>query len=110
MWFTLGTTTTCRLEDKIELVTSLCYLTDVLKKADKNKYKSSVDVLNVIYKKQLDKGSEAGFEDFLVGLSVICDDFMFGVQSGTIPKPNGCENAADVVKKIKILVEQWLPF
>lgn len=108
-YFSSGAMTTESFEDKIELYKLICFLTLQMKNKDPLKYKSSLDVLEKIYNREIDKTSDAnGLDNYLIGLSIVCDDLLYGIYS--IQKPENFKNGNEIVDKIKNLIEQWMPF
>lgn len=108
-WFSSGTNTTCSFKDKLELYTLICYLTQQMKAKDPIKYGSALKVLTAVFKKDFSMPSENGEDKYIVGLSIICDDLLWGTED-PIPAPTGYKNGNEIVLRIKQLVEQWLPF
>lgn len=106
--FSSGALTTCKFNDKIELYTLICYMTQVMKKQNPVKYKNSLDFLHEMFGQNLEK-VEGSQKPYIEALSVICDDLLYGVID-FIPCPGEYTNCKDIVLRIKQLVEQWLPF
>lgn len=102
----LGTMTTGKIEDKLELFKLLCFLTQQLIKKDPVKYGKPIDVLNLLYENKLKNNSEA-FKNYIDSLGILCEDLLYGVNE--IQNP-GFTNSKDIILRIKQLIEQWIPF
>lgn len=103
-YFSSGNNTTQSFNDKMELLTLICFLTQQMKKKDSEKYTCAKDVLDMIFKDSL----EWSDSDYVIGLGIVADDLMFGTNE--ISKPANYNNAKEIVNRIKELVEQWMPF
>ena len=107
--FSSGAMTTESFSDKIELLHLLCFMSFKMQEKDSFKWDSSLKVLEYILDKTIDTSINAnGFDNYLVGLSIICDDLMYGCKE--IPKPEKYSNGQEVAKKIKSLIDQWCAF
>lgn len=102
----LGTMTTGRFEDKLELIKLICFMTQNLNKKDPVKYKDTISILSMLYEKELNANNEA-FKDYLYSLSIICEDFLYGVDNIVNP---GFKDSKEIIIRIKQLIEQWIPF
>lgn len=105
--FSLGTNVDMDLDKKLELLRLICYLTQQMKKRFPDKYRKPIDVLQNIYNREFTSGG-IGEDSYLIALSIICDDLMYGINE--ISKPSGFSNAKDICIKIKELADQWMPF
>lgn len=102
--FSLGTNTVQKFEHKLELMTLLCGLTQQMQKHFPGDWKNSWEVLkDFVYQ---DKILEFGEDNFLSGLSILCDDLMYGVDEIQLPFKTAKETKA----RIRDLVAEWLPF
>ena len=105
-YFSSKTNTSASFNNKIELLTLLAYLTQQLKKRMPDTFKNAYDVLMkyVLVGSQL----EVADEDYLSGLSVVCDDLIWGTND--IDAPTQYTNSAEIKDRIKELISGWLPF
>lgn len=105
-YFSSKTNTSQSFYDKMELLTLLSYLTQQLKKRMPNDFKNAYDVLfNYVLKGQ---SLEIADIDYLTGLSVVCDDLIWGTNE--INPPSQYSNSAELKDRIKELISGWLPF
>lgn len=104
----LGTMTTGRFEDKMELFYLICFLTQQLQKKDPVKYSNPINVLNFLFDKKLkDEDTPENFKDYIYSLGIICEDLLYAVED---IKNTGYKNSKDIILRIKQLIEQWIPF
>ena len=106
-YFSSKSNTEQSFANKIEVLTLLCFLTQVLTKAKSENFKNSLDVL----KKYIFADEPIGLDssvDYIEGLSIICDDFLYGV--GPIEKPKAYKTTLEIRQRIKELIQNWLPF
>ena len=105
-YFSSKTNTSQSFNHKIELLTLLGYLTQQLKKRVPDTFRNSYDVL----KKYVLVGNilEQADEDYISGLSIVCDDLLYGVQD--IDPPTQYSNSAEIKNRLKELISGWLPF
>lgn len=103
-YFSSGNNTSQSFADKIELITLICFLTQQMNKKDPEKFPDAKSVLDLIFKDSIDWSDS----DYVIGLGIVADDFMFGVKE--IEKPGNYSSAKEIVTRIKELVEQWMPF
>ena len=101
--FTSGTQTSGKLQNKLDLITLVCLVSQ--KMSVDNKTVTPKDVLEKITGKSLNYNNS--YDHFLIGLSVVCDDMMFGV---TDIDTLGLKTSGEIVSKIKNLLAEWLPF
>lgn len=94
---------------KIEVITLLCFLTQELNKRHPEEFKTAFDVLSkYVFKDQNAFASECGWVSYMEGLSIICDDLLFGVSE--LEKPENYSSASEVKNRIKEIIAEWLPF
>lgn len=104
--FSLGTNTNGSLDEKFELLYLICYLSYKMKERDPERFKKPLNVLQSLYGR--DFSDQTGEDSYLISLSIICEELLFGVTD--IKKPEGFSNAGEICAKIKDLVSQWMPF
>lgn len=105
--FSIGTMTTEKFEDKIELLTLVCFLSNLMQtKKGPFEYPNTLKVLEKVIERKIT--STTGEDNFLQGLSIVCDDLLYRVKD--VPKPSGYTNASQIVDRIKELLSQWCPF
>lgn len=110
-YFTSGCMTTSSLEDKLDLYVLLCYVTLQFKKQKPLEFTNSLKVLEHILKRTIDTSIDAnGYDNMLVGLSIVCDDLLYGVEEIKRPEKFSNLSGKDLVNQIKSLLEQWTPF
>jgi hypothetical protein len=105
-YFSSKTNTSQSFEYKIEILTLLAYLTQQLKKRMPDTFKNAYDVLKnyVLVGVPL----ELTDEDYISGLSVVCDDLIWGTND--IEAPSKYSNSVEIKNRIKELISGWLPF
>lgn len=106
-YFSSKSNTEQSFANKIELITLLCFLTQALTKARPDTFKKTMDVLQ----KYIFAGEPIGLESdvaYVEGLSIVCDDYLFGV--GPIEKPEQYKTTLEIRARIKELIQNWLPF
>lgn len=91
------------LNTKLALVSLLCLVID--KTRDKKPDITSIEVIEMIVKHKLNP--KEGFDNYLIGLAVICEDFMYGC---TKFDACGFKTSQEIVAKIKEILESWIPF
>lgn len=107
MYFSSNTNTNDSFSDKIELISLLCFLTQTLCKLKPNIFKNTLDVIkNYIYAGET-FGAE-GSITYMEGISIICDDYLYGVNP--IEKPANFTNTVEIRSRIKELLSNWIPF
>jgi len=106
-FFSSKTNTNQSFADKIELLTLLGFLTQGLCKRNPELFKNSYDVLTKYIYPNGQLG-EFGDEEYIQGISIVCDDLIWGVNS--IPKPDKYSSSTELRDRIKELISQWLPF
>ena len=101
--FSTGAFTSEKLANKLELISLLALTTKKLREKD-----VSLSVKNVIEKLlQRPLNENESFDYFLIGLSIICEDFLFGVKE---IDNFGFTESKQIINKIKELLNEWLPF
>lgn len=106
-FFSSKTNTNQSFADKIELLTLLGFLTQELCKRKSDTFKNSYDVLTK-YVYPSGQLGEFGDEEYIQGVSIVCDDLIWGVNP--IPKPEKYNTSTELRDRIKELISQWLPF
>ena len=104
--FSLGTNTNQSISDKFELLYLICFLSFKMKEKDKIKFNTPLNVLQHLYGRTFT--DQTGEDVYLINLSIICKDLLFGVAE--IKKPEGFTNVGEICSRIKDLVNQWMPF
>lgn len=101
--FSTGTFVSKKLSNKLALLSLLCLLTKKLREKE-----GGLTVKSVIEKiLQRPLLNEHGFDSFLISISIICEDLLFGVEE---IDNFGFTDSKQVVNKIKELLNEWLPF
>lgn len=93
----------CSMEDKLALIGLICYLTNKLRL--KHPDITCWEVISKMAFKEGDYTDE--YVKSLRGLSIICEDFMIGVKE--FPT-FGYKDDKSIVKKVKEIFDNWLPF
>ena len=106
-YFSSKSNTEQSFANKIELITLLCFLTQVLMKAKPEVFKNTIDVLKKYIFAEEPIGLNSS-EEYVEGLSIICDDFLYGVNP--IEKPEKYKTTLEIRQRIKELIQNWLPF
>lgn len=102
-FFSSGAQTSGKLSNKLALINLICLVSQ--KMSVEGKTVTPKDVIERITGKVLNANNT--FDHYLIGLSVVCDDMMFGVtEIGSL----GLTNSNDILLKIKELLAEWLPF
>jgi hypothetical protein len=92
-----------KLSNKLALISLICLVTKKLREKDGN-----LTVKNVIEKVlQRPLISTQSFDSFLIGLAIICEDFLYGV---TEIDNFGFTDSKQIINKIKELLNEWVPF
>lgn len=110
-YFGLATNTAKSYKQKMDLINSICFLQQRMNKKDPQKYKNCLALLQIIFAKEFQQSGDIPGEDsLLTGLSIICDDLLYGIED-EIPVPEECKTLKDVKDKIINYVKnEWLPF
>lgn len=105
--FSSGTNVEGDFSMKIELLTLTCFLSQELQKRFPDQFKTTLDVFdNYVFTPQIDKNS--GMGSYIIGLSITCDDLMFGCNN--IQKPENYKSAIEVKNRIIQIINSWMPF
>jgi hypothetical protein len=101
--FSSGTQTSGKMSNKLALISLISLVSQ--KMSIDNKTVTPKDVIEKIVAHTLNPND--AFDHYLIGLSIICDDMMFGV---TDISALGLTSSTDIINKIKELLAEWLPF
>ena len=102
--FSSGNMVSGKLESKLDLIKLICFVTFKLRK--ENKELTVKEVIEKITGKNLDNPRE-GMECYLLGLSIVCEDFLYEVKDIQV---EGFNSSKDIIIKIKSLLDGWFPF
>lgn len=109
-YFGLATNTAKSYKQKIELLHAICFLQQRMKKKDPEKYKNCLALLQIIFGREFQQADSPGEDNLLIGLSIICDDLLYGTED-ELEVPEGCKTLKDVKDKIiNYITNEWLPF
>lgn len=109
-YFGLATNTAKSYKQKMELLHAICFLEQRMKKKDPDKYKNCLALLQVIFGKEFQQDDSPGEDNLLLGLSIICDDLLYGSED-ELEVPEGCKTLKDVKDKIiNYIKNEWQPF
>lgn len=104
-FFSTGRLLSGKLEDKLEILKAVCFLTFMINKSFKKDF-TAVDVLEkVVYKKKFVETNS--FDAFLITIGIISQDLLYGCDD--VPNP-GYKDTEECCKKIQQLCLQWAPF
>lgn len=98
-YFSLGGITG-EIDNKFALISLICFLTHQAKQ--KNPDASCYQVI-----KKVTEGRNSLPEDYIIGLSIICEDFLKG--SSEFNKC-GCKSVKEMIEQINNILDHWLPF
>lgn len=101
--FSTGYFSSEKLSNKLALISLICLVTYKMREKDKNITVKTV--IEKIIQRQL--STSETFDSFLFGLSIICEDFMYGVKE---IDNFGFKDSKQVIQKIKELLNEWMPF
>lgn len=101
--FSSGASSTCRIKDKLILIALICFVTHKLREKDGSLTVKSV-IEKIVNKPIMELN---GFEDFLLGLSVVCEDMLYGC---TEFETFGLKTSQEIIDKIRALLNEWMPF
>lgn len=105
--FSSGTNVEGDFGMKFELIALTCFLSQELQKRFPDQFKNTLDVFDhYIFTPQIDKSS--GMGTYIIGLSILCDDLMFGCNE--IEKPEEYKSALEVKNRIVQIINSWMPF
>lgn len=101
--FSTGAFSSGKLSNKLALISLICLVTKKLREKD-----GSLTV-KVVIEKILQRPLivTESFDSFLIGLSIICEDFLY--QTTEIDNL-GFTDSKQVIAKIKELLNEWFPF
>lgn len=110
-YFGLATNTAKSYTQKMELLHLICFLQQKMHKKDPDKYKNCLSLLQIIFNKEFQQNTDnSGEDNLLTGLSIICDDLLYGTED-ELQIPNGCKTLKDVKDKIiNYIKNEWMPF
>lgn len=109
-YFGLATNTAASYNQKMELLHMICFLQKRMHQKDPDKYKNCLSLLQVIFGREFQQTDSPGEDNLLIGLSIICDDLLFGTEDD-LKVPEGCKTLKDIKEKIiKYITEEWMPF
>jgi len=95
------------LEIKLQLIHLVCLVTQRMRKT--NPDMSVLSVLSKITGLNLETDERVGLSEFLYNLSIICEDFLYGVSKDITIQ--GYSSASEIISEIRrILNDEWLPF
>lgn len=92
------------LNDKLVLISLVALVSDKMKK--KNQLLTTLEILKKITNSNSPK-DDSFFYEFLERLAIIVDDFSYGSSKFD---SCGLKSSEEIIKKIKILLDMWLPF
>lgn len=95
------------LETKLQLIHLVCLVTQRMRKT--NPDMSILSILSKITGLNIETDERVGLSEFLYNLSIICEDFLYGVSKDITLQ--GYNSASEIIKEIRrILNDEWLPF
>lgn len=101
--FSTGSFSSGKLSNKLALISLICLVTKKLREKDGNLLVKTV--LEKILQRPLLKNQ--AFDSFLIGLSIICEDFLYEVKE---IDNFGFTDSKQIINKIKELLNEWQPF
>lgn len=109
-YFGLATNTAASYNSKMELLHAVCFLQQRMHTKDPKKYNNCLSLLQIVFGKEFQQADSPGEDNFLIGLSIICDDLLWGTND-ELKAPADCKTLKDVKDKIiKYVKEEWMPF
>ena len=99
-------------KQKLDMIKLICFLTQVMKKKNPEKYPDALTMLGVIFNVDLHKIDQTMTGDYSIirAFGLICDDLLWGTNDD-IEKPEGYSNAKEIKDKIiNYFTEEWAPF
>ena len=101
--FSTGAFSSGKLSNKLALISLICLVTKKLREKDGNL------TVKVVIEKILQRPLMVteSFDSFLIGLSIICEDFLY--QTTEIDNL-GFTDSKQIIAKIKELLNEWFPF
>ena len=115
IYFDTGSNNAASFAQKMEIITLICFLTQVLNKKDPEKYPDCLSVLSAIFDVDLKDLEATKFclnisADHVRSFGYLCDNLMWGT-TDDIAKPDGFTNAKEIKNKIiNYFVDEWSPF
>lgn len=103
-YFSSGYLSDRNLDTKLELIKLICFVT--YKMREQNKTISVKEVIEKITHKDLSTPL-LGLQTYLLGLSIVCEDFLYEVDTINI---SGFKDSNAVITRIREILESWFPF
>lgn len=101
--FSTGGFSSKKLSNKLALISLICLVTKKLREKEGNL--TVQNVISKILKRPLN--NTQGFDSFLIGLAIICEDFLYEVDE---IDNFGFTDSSQIINKIKELLNEWFPF
>lgn len=101
--FSSGAFSSGKLDNKLALISLICLVTKKLREKDGNLTVKAV--IEKILQRPLN--GTIAFDAFLIGLSIVCESFLYGV---TEIDNFGFKDSKQIINKIKELLNEWFPF
>lgn len=101
--FSTGSFSSGKLSNKLALISLISLVTKKLREKEGNLTVKAV--IEKILQRPLI--STQSFDSFLIGLSIICEDFLYEVKE---IDNFGFTDSKQIINKIKELLNEWLPF
>lgn len=114
-YFSTASNNAGSLTQKLEIITLITFLTQVMNKKDPVKYPDSLSVLSAIFGIDLSKvEEEKSYTSVDVktvrSFALLCDDLLWGTNED-LKKPEGITNASEIKDKIiTYFTDEWAPF
>lgn len=101
--FSTGAFSSGKLSNKLALISLICLVTKKLREKDGNL------TVKVVIEKILQRPLiiTESFDSFLIGLSIICEDFLYETKE---IDNFGFTDSKQIIAKIKELLNEWFPF
>ena len=101
--FSSGAFSSGKLSNKLALISLICLTTKKLREKDGNL------TVKVVIEKILQRPLfyTESFDAFLIGLSIVCEDFLYGTKE---IDNFGFTESKQIIAKIKELLNEWFPF
>jgi hypothetical protein len=101
--FSTGAFSSGKLSNKLALISLICLVTKKLREKDGNL------TVKVVIEKILQRPLiiTESFDSFLIGLSIICEDFLYETKE---IDNLGFTDSKQIIAKIKELLNEWFPF
>ena len=101
--FSTGGFSSGKLSNKLALISLVCLVTKKLREKDGNLTVKQV-IEKIMQRPLLEQQS---FDSFLIGLAIICEDFLYEVKE---IDNFGFSDSKQIINKIKELLNEWQPF